>query len=163
MGDLLINILLFLICLLVAAIFIGITYLILTIILGIASLPGNFLEKRPWHFPNVRFAIALMLSSALQIYFYLFHVAFIVHNAYAIIKPADPNGFLVWGFAFIMSVSPIIIIYKKDRDYEKLTDSKNSMTRAFGVTLIASVAGFFLFLFKPDLMNTFWSRALIDF
>ena len=148
-----------LLCLITLCVYILIAYFICVILLAFVSLPGSYLEKHGKKHSKKNYILAVIISSVAQTYLYLTYIAFVVHNAYSVIKPQRIESILVWGVAFLSSVLPIFFILKKHMLWEKETGNKDSMVTAFKITMIAAVAGFFIFTVNPSVVNIFWSHS----
>lgn len=164
MHELIPALIAFLILVIIAAIYMGIVYLVSTAALGLISCLGLFIQPYLLYAKNLINFLLLVVVSALQTYLYLFHIAFVVHNTTRSLSKSGADSMLVSAMSLAVSILPIFFIQKnayKDSDDPKY-ETPTALYVPYRITLVLSVIAYFLFAIYPGLMKILWSKALFS-
>ena len=126
------------------------------IIGNIAGLPGALLALLKLR-SKVAHALGTVVAAIGQSYVYLTYVAFVVNWTTLAARREDISGFLLWPVAFLAVFCPMASsLGHAQYEAREAQEPNNAQVDALHLTMLATLIGFFVFLFAPSVMRFGW-------
>ncbi|NQV18996.1 MAG: hypothetical protein HQ534_10680 [Armatimonadetes bacterium] len=135
----------------------GIATSLSVFLLNIVGLPGALLAGKPGQRSKGRFIFGSIISAIGQSYLYLSFIAFIVNWTLNAAAREDVIGFILWPFAFFVSLIPLWHTFIRASVEARELKFANPQVEALQITVFISILSFFVFAFIPSIVKIVWS------
>ena len=124
-----------------------------------AGIIGEIIGGEPSSRTKSRFILGVLLSTIGLTYFYFAYLVFIISWTESRVTPDSFSKYIIWFIAFLSAVVPIFVSSARFNIHHrsKNTGFANIIVEATNFTAYLSLIGFFVFIFYPNLITSFWN------
>lgn len=132
---------------------------LIAFLLPMSAILGTLIGGEKYKRNKYQYFLGSILGTLFQSYFYLSYVAFIISWTKNRIIEKGSFDFMIWIFAFFVSILPIWLFLNnlKSNQKTKQIEYHNIIIFMTSITVYIAVIFYLIFIFSPNVISSYWS------